>query len=305
MEFATFYVGSGLSPYLRACLNSWSTFGHTIDVYTYDPQVPLPPGATRRDANEIMASSRVYTYRRGAGAGSVAAFANEFRYRLVQARPVVWVDTDVLCLRADWPEREYYLGWESPSRELCNNAIFGAPAGSELVARLLSFVEGADRRTLEFGDTGPRALTSVLRERGLEHLAAESTEFYPLHFTECRYFMDPALRAEAHRRIEGAYAMHLWDEIWTRQRIPTFLRPPVGSLLEEVLERHGVTIPVAAHFEDLDAMEFVVPEPHVAYADYVALSEWAHSLERSLQDLQATSAPEPPSERRRRRFLGG
>ena len=96
MRFASFYVGAGLSPYLQACLRSWAYYGHSIDLYLYDEATVVPPGVRRCDANDIVPSHQIYTYRRGPGAGSVAAFSNEFRYRLLQHDDVVWVDTDVL-----------------------------------------------------------------------------------------------------------------------------------------------------------------------------------------------------------------
>ncbi len=299
MEFATFYVGSGLSPYLRACVSSWAHFGHSMEVYTYDPEIALPAGVVRRDANEIMPSHLMYTYRKGDEAGSVSAFANEFRYRLVQAREVVWVDTDLLCLRAEWPIRDYYVGWQDDDRERVNCAIFGAPRDSPLVSALVDEVANTDRRALNFGDTGPTLMTRLVRDLGLESVAAPTSDFYPVHFDECRMFLDPTLKGEIDERLRDSLAVHLWDEIWTRRRIPTFLRPPRGSFLSDVLARHDVIIHVEAEFDDLDALVAPAAEPMVRWEDFEALSQWSRSLESELLTLQATAREEPPAESRR------
>ena len=282
MEFATFYVGSGLAPHLQACLRSWVDFGHSIDCYSYDPAVVLPPGVVRKDASEILPSSEVYAYRTGLGKGSVSAFSNEFRYRLCQSRNVVWVDTDVLCLRPDWPSRPYHFAWQSPERLECNVAVLGAPPDSELLVAALKNVAKIDRDTAHFGQLGPVPFTETIRANNLEHLVAESWEFYPISYADCRYFLDPNLLDEADQLMERSYAVHLWNEIWTRSRFPTYLRPPRGSFLERVYQRHGVTIPIEVELEDVEILTFVDPMLVVSKASFDELSEWASSMEQEL-----------------------
>lgn len=282
MRCASFYVGSGLSPYLRTCLQSWADYGHEIELYTYDPELVLPPGVRRRDAAEVVASDRVFTYARGDGGGSVAAFANQFRYRLLSADDVTWVDTDVLCLSANWPEDAYLFGWETADREKCNNAVLRLPRDSAVLAALLSHATEADRSDLLWGATGPVLLTRLVHEMGLADHALPSDRLYPIHFTECRMFVDPALRAAADDRCARALAVHLWDEIWTRRRIPPFLSPPAGSFLADALARHHVTVPVAATYPDLSIFEYRAPVPMVPQSDYDEVAAWAKSMEEDL-----------------------
>ncbi len=286
MEFATFYVGPGLPAHLQACLRSWVDYGHSLDVYTYDEKVTLPPGVGRRDANEIIPSSALYTYQQGLGRGSVSAFSNEFRYRLCDARRVTWVDTDVLCLRADWPERDYQFAWQSGQREEVNTAVFSAPPGSELIRRSLQRIASTDLATAQFGQLGPVPFTKTLFELDLVDRASDHLDFYPIEFTECHYFLDPALRETTEDRIANSYAVHLWNEVWSRARIPTFLRPPVGSFLETVLERHGIVVPVEAHLANISALSFVDPGAVVPRGDYDDLSNWAASLEVELRSVR-------------------
>jgi hypothetical protein len=290
MEFATFYVGPGLAPHLQACLRSWVDYGHSIDVYTYDPALQLPPGVGRKDAGEILPSSAVYTYRTGMGRGSVAAFSNEFRYRLCQARSVIWVDTDVLCLSSHWPERDYQIAWQTPDHDQVNIAVFGAPRESELIVASLERIQRVGLATAEFGQLGPVPFTKTLQALGLEHVAAESWEFYPIGFNECNYFLDPDMYELAEKRVVESYALHLWNEVWTRARIPTFLRPPRGSYMESVYERHGIVVPVSAHLEDLSALTFVDPSAVVPLDDYRSLSTWAASMEQELTELHTWAA---------------
>jgi hypothetical protein len=294
MQFATLYVGAGLHPYLQACLRSWNDYGHDLVVYTYEPDVALPDCVERRDANEILTSDLVFLYRPAVGFGSIAAFSNTFRYEMVRKTGMIWVDTDVLCVRADWPQRDYYFGWEDGPRRSCNTAIFGAPSDSSLLAELRAYADSLDVAHLEWGASGPRALTRVIRKNHLENLVADRHEFYPVAHDELRLLFDPAERDEVVRRVEGAYTVHLWDEMLRRCRVPTFLRPPAGSWLDEVLEQHKIEIPIAARFTDLDSLSFEEPGATVPQGDYLALEGWAHELEAALQ-----SRAEPPRPPRR------
>ena len=290
MNFAAFYVGPSLPAHMQACLRSWVDFGHSIELYTYDPDLVMPRGVQRRDAAEILPSSAIFTHGKGVGKGTIAAFSDEFRFRLCQARDVIWVDTDQLCLRADWPQREYLFAWQTSEKLEINIAVFGAPADSELLRVVLDEINAVDKAEAYFGQVGPVPFTRAVRKLGLEHLASDPTEFYPLNVFQCRYFLDPELREEALRIVQGSYAVHLWNEVWTRQRFPTFLRPPKGSFLELIYERHGVTIPIEAYVDDLDALTVVPSEPVVTLAEFEKVSTWASSLETELQSVREWAA---------------
>ena len=92
----------------------------------------MPHGACIRDAGEILPREALFTHRR---TGSVAVFADWFRYRLLAERGGIWSDMDVACLRPiDYPQAEIF-GWED---ERCvNNAILGRWARARALARRL------------------------------------------------------------------------------------------------------------------------------------------------------------------------
>ncbi len=310
MNFAAFHVGPSLAPHLQASLQSWATFGHSIELYTYDEKLTLPPGVVRRDASEILPSSAIYTHGKGVGKGTIAAFSDIFRFRLCQERDVVWVDTDQLCLRGEWPEREYYFAWQSDEHLECNIAVFGAPRESELLREVIREIEAVDKAEAHFGQLGPVPFTKALKALGLEHLASATHDFYPIGLYECRYFLDPALRDEAEEKMRGSYAVHLWNEAWTRMRFPTFLRPPRGSFLEAIYQQHGVTIPIEAYVDDLDALTIRPEVPTVPLREYEELSTWAQDLERELKEVRAwaqslDTASSPTLARRVRGRLSG
>jgi hypothetical protein len=176
--------------------------------------------------------------------------------------------------------------------------VLRLPADSSVLAALLAHAEGADRGELAWGETGPVLLTRLIDEAGLAQRALSPAALYAIHFSECRMLVDPAARADVTRRLGGALAVHLWDEIWTRQRIPTFLRPPPGSFLADALARHQIGVPIDATFSDLSIFEYRASTPTVHKADFDDLAAWAHSLEA---DLLARNAARRTSPSRRRR----
>ena len=108
------------------CVKSFIDHGHEYDLYSYD-SVAVPDGVRVLDANEILPRSEIFFYRQGDAKGSVAAFANMFRYRLLMLRGGWWVDTDVLCLSSKAPEGEIFI--ERESEDLICNAVTKFPAG--------------------------------------------------------------------------------------------------------------------------------------------------------------------------------
>jgi hypothetical protein len=88
-----------LSPLEQLCLKSFVARGHSVHLYTYDPIENVPQGVTLQDAAQILPPSQIFRNRLGKGKGSVAAFSDLFRYKLLLDKGGWWVDADVFCLK--------------------------------------------------------------------------------------------------------------------------------------------------------------------------------------------------------------
>jgi hypothetical protein len=90
-----------LSKLERMALASFVANGHIVHLYAYDELAGVPAGVQVIDAREILPEERIFRYgpEAGAGEGSLANFANLFRYKLLYERGGWWVDADVVCLR--------------------------------------------------------------------------------------------------------------------------------------------------------------------------------------------------------------
>ena len=90
----TLWVGSELGPLELLCIKSWLRQGHEVFVHSYE-RIPLPEGAKSFDASALCSPRKVFRNRNG----SLAPFSDVYRVLILQAYPVLWLDTDVFLLR--------------------------------------------------------------------------------------------------------------------------------------------------------------------------------------------------------------
>lgn len=177
----SFWHGPVLTPYERLSIKSFIDCGHRFRLYTYDLRLDVPDGCEVADAAAILPEDRVFFYPGDRGRGSVAAFANLFRYKLLHDRGGWWVDTDIVCQARRLPGARYVFGYQSDGS--INNAVLKCPAGSRLMQRCheAAAAEGED---LRWGVTGPLLLSRLVIEQRLERFVADSRAFYPYDWRE-------------------------------------------------------------------------------------------------------------------------
>jgi hypothetical protein len=252
-----FWHGAPLSRVERVSMASFVAHGHPLVLHVYDEPTGVPAGVTVRDAAAVLPRSAIFRQRR---TGSLAVFADWFRYRLLHEQGGVWADADMVCLRPLRPERPEVFGWQDD--EVVSNALLGAPPGHPLTAwmgsccerpsRVLPYdppglvlrkwrrrlLEGDRQEAIGFGEVGPRGLTRALRHLGLLELALPRWHFFPVHFTRWRSIFDGSLDVGA-AALERSTTLHLWNEMI--RRAPGFDRDarfPAGSLFEVLCARY-------------------------------------------------------------------
>jgi mannosyltransferase OCH1-like enzyme len=245
------WIGTELGPLNAACLRSFGDVGMPLTLYVYDRPQDAPPNVELADANLIVPRDRIF---RHAHRGSYAVFADLFRYRLLEERSTLWVDTDVYCVRPIRDE-EMICGWEDGV--LVNNAVLKLPAGSPVLRKMINvttnpffvapwisrteglravakhFIKGGPTAShMLWGVTGPSALTYYLKQAGLDHLARPPAEFYPVHWTQTEKFLSPGVRV--HDLIDPSTScIHLYNEML---RKADWLSAPADSPIKEMLE---------------------------------------------------------------------
>lgn len=189
-----------VSPIINACHQSFLDQGYTFHLYSYENLKDTIPGVVLRDASEILSADKRIYHRK---TGSVSLFTNHFRYELLEKRLGLWVDSDILCLKPI-DEEEYIFGYEN--KKMINGAVLKIPSGSTLLKCLLAIFEHkfvppwykyeqkVDVRLqyttnpefglgdLNWGVTGPYAITYYATKLGLDKLAKPVDHFYPFGF---------------------------------------------------------------------------------------------------------------------------
>ena len=242
-----FWHGPRLGPVHAACLRSCLRQGHAAMLHCYAAPEDVPDGVVLRDARDIMPAADLLRHR---ASGSVALGADRFRYRLLAAGLGPYSDADMFFLRP-LPATPYLFGLEDA--RTVNNAVLDAPPDSELVRRLCAAT--ADRAFIPpwlparrrwrmallhrlgcgtpvdaqpWGVWGPRLLTPLVRELGLQQHAAPIDMFYPLHWSHAPLLRAPGLRL-ADLATPRSVAIHLCHHVADSQE------PPPDSPLAEIL----------------------------------------------------------------------
>ena len=237
-RFQSFWYGGPLSPYERFCLRSFIDWGHAVDLYSYDTKLAVPAGARVCDAAELIPQDEVFVYQaEGFGKGSPSAFSNYFRYKLLAEKGGWWIDTDVVCLSDRVP-----IDGEFFARQ---DADFVAPGTMCFEPRhpiMLQCLEQAIKlgHNVKWGDTGPRLFTRTLAERGWLDRAASPAVCYPIHYTEALEVLRPSRSADLAARINPALFLHVWNSTLVHRGVDKAYRPPRGSLLRMLIDRHPV-----------------------------------------------------------------
>lgn len=233
----TFWFGSQLSLYEKLSIQSFLNHGHTVEVFSYD-SIELPVGVLYRDAREILPRSEVFFYKKGAGKGSVAAFSNIFRYKMLFELGGTWVDTDIYCLKSFSSLPRACVGKQDP--HTINTAVMRFPAKHPVTKMAYERAKNMGK-DLKWGQTGPQLLTSILSNasdsQGVKVLPENA--FYPVKWTEAQCLIDPDECTDIMGKINDSYCVHWWNEIIRRIGVPKEKLPPslswIGRCASDIL----------------------------------------------------------------------
>jgi hypothetical protein len=240
--FKSFWYGPTLSPLEWVCLSSFTERGLDFHLYTYDEDIDVPSGVTLKDAGAIYPKDEVFFYQRGPGKGSVAAFANLLRYKLLHEFGGWWVDMDVMYTGAPLPSEPTFYGYQDAS--IINNAILCFPEKHPLATTFLQKAEELGK-DVTWGQAGPQLVTRVIEQQGLTDYAYPPAYAYPVPWHDAPFFYDPDKRSDVESRLTKSNApfVHLWNEILGRVGIQKSIAPPKGSYIDRVALELGVKWP--------------------------------------------------------------
>ncbi len=252
-----FWHGAPLGRIERVCISSFVAQGHEVQMHVYDDIPGMPAGVKLVDANLTLPRSQVF---RHAKSGSLAPFADWFRYRVLYAHGGIWADTDVVCLKPLALTTAQLFAWQD--EQVINNAVLGferhhplahwmatcceepnrlLPYDSVKVRRRKlkrKFLQGNRRGNIGWGEYGPYGLTRAAQHLGYAEHALPFWHFYPVHPLNWRTVFDGSLSGNT-GLLSDSSALHLWNEVTRRtQGFDRNARFPAHSLFETLCRRY-------------------------------------------------------------------
>jgi hypothetical protein len=232
------WVEGRLSPLERLSMASFMRCGHPVHLYVYGQVDGVPQGVTVLDGRAILPEERICRYgaAAGPGAGSLALFANLFRYALLDRQGGIWSDCDMVCLKpldaamaADYVIPTEY---RDPTRQvaLANNCLLKVPAGSPFIAECNAIAMSVDLEKCGWGEIGPNMVTAMVGKHALERFLAPPWTFSPLGWWEFRHLVEDATL----QWPDVTLALHCFNEMWRRSGLDKHARHGAQSPFERL-----------------------------------------------------------------------
>lgn len=231
-----FWHGPAPGWYEHLSIRSFLEHGHRVEVHAYD-ELALPAGAVLVDARRVLPADRLFSYGKGHGKGSFAAFANLFRYKLLHEQGGTWVDCDLFCQRPFTDLPPACVGRQDA--RVINNGVLRFPAGHPLTAALFEAAEQLGTK-VAFGAAGPSLLTHLLPAHPDVAVLPAHT-FYPLHWRDTWRLLLPEQFRYCADAVAGSHAVHWWNEVLRQIGMPKDRLPPPGSWLAEQFRQPDAT----------------------------------------------------------------
>ena len=200
--------------------------GHEYHLYVYEEIVNAPKGTVLEAAHRILPESAIFQYRNHP---SHAGFSNFFRYKLLLRKGGWWADTDVVCLKPLVFQSPYVFASErAHGRSVPTTAVIKAPPGSEIMAFNWHICNSCvDPAGVVWGEHGPKLMAKAIAKFGLERFVQDAQVFCPLAYDEWSALLLPG---DPDTFRQNSHAIHLWNEMWRRER-----RDKEGSYAPESL----------------------------------------------------------------------
>jgi hypothetical protein len=233
------WIGSRLTVMERLSIRSYLDHGHPFHLYTYGDVENIPAGTVVRDGREVLPADEIFCYQRGFGKGSVSAFSNCFRYKLLWEQGGWWSDLDSVCLRPLDFDGEHVVGLElhPDGHERLASGLMKAPSGSPLMQFCWETSWQVERASVRWGQIGPGLLNQALRELKVAVRTLTPSTFYPIHHWQVWDLVEPRALPEA------STAIHLWNSQWRHSGLDPDAIYPTDCIYEQLKTRFHVRSP--------------------------------------------------------------
>jgi hypothetical protein len=238
------WVGRRLRWIERLAIKSYLDNGWRFQLYVYDDVADVPAGCEVLSASAIIPEKDVFTEGTGSGlhAGSVGAFSDLFRYRLLYERGGMWTDTDVVNFRKFDPDGRKFVSTELSDAGLVslNGAMMAAPAGDAFVGRAYEracVLLKSDK--MFFTRIGPYLLAELVAEMGSDAVELMPPGFLsPISWMNTGSLLQPYDAVAARPAMRDAINLHVYTEMWRLLGLGLDAPPGPETFLGRLYTRH-------------------------------------------------------------------
>lgn len=237
------WVGCDLTLMEITCINSFIENGHEFHLYTYGNIQNIPWNCIIKDANEIIPQSKIFyhTESAGNGKGSLGAFSDIFRYKLIYDRGNYWVDMDMICTKHFDFNQPYVFSSEikyidgKEIGQIINAGIIKAPKKSEFAKYCYQTCLSRDVTNIKWGEIGPALVRDAIFKFRLQQYVQPYDAFCPISY----FHMDHITEPHKFKNISNnTFSIHLWNEFWRRFGLDKNI-PKKQSLYDRFVKKYS------------------------------------------------------------------
>ena len=231
----SFWIGQDLTKLEQMSILSYMANEHEFHLYCYDKIGGVPNGTVIKDANEIIEKKHFFVDAQG----SMAPFADWFRYNLLYKKGGWWVDLDSVCLKHfDFEEDHCFSLENSPVRKgkyIINNTYIKAVEGDDFIVDCIKYIKLRGVTGLEWAEFGPNLLGKVLDSYDVKRFVKPPEVFCPYNWFN---ISDLIAKPSSYGVGDRTYAIHFWNEIWRRARLDKNAIYHPDSVFEQLKRRY-------------------------------------------------------------------
>ena len=219
-KVGSLWVGTKLSNLEILSIKSFILNGHPYHLHVYNDIENVPEGVILEDANKIINEKDIF-YAPGSNGrpGSLGAFSDYFRFKMMQSEGGYWVDTDVVCIRPFDFKEPYVFASENTHRgeQVATSGVQKYPKNCDAIKYCVEYCESfEDKTNIRWGDIGPSLVRDTIKKHNLHQYVKDYKIFMPIDWWEANRLLSP----NGNFQIQSnTYAIHFWNDVFSSQGV--------------------------------------------------------------------------------------
>ena len=231
------WVGPKLRWVEQLSIASFLKQGWRYQLYVYNVPEGVPDGVELMDATTILPRDMIFKEEALSAAhkGSLGAFSDLFRYKLLIKKGGLWADTDVLNLKLFEPDGMKFMSTEviNCGIEGLNGAMLAAPMNDSYVKLAYSqALDLVEKKQVYFTRIGPQLLAELISDYGKMGYSLATKDFLnPIGWMEIGILADDFDSVAKRLKKQKPHNVHLYTESWRISGLSLDSKPDKKSFI--------------------------------------------------------------------------